>query len=42
MRRLALCLVVTALIVVGCRNKSVEQGNAALAALQSPNPDEKY
>jgi hypothetical protein len=42
MKRLAFCLIVTALIIVGCRNKSAEQGNAALAALQSPNPDEEY
>jgi len=42
MKRLAFCLIVTALVIVGCRNKSGEQGNAALAALKSPNPDEKY
>ena len=42
MKKLAFCLIVTGLVIVGCRNRSGEQGNAALAALKSPNPDEKY
>ena len=42
MKRLAFCLIVTALVLGGCRNKSAEQGNSALAALKSSNPDEKY
>ena len=42
MKRLASCLIVTALVIAGCQNKSAEQGNAPLAALKSPNPNEKY
>jgi hypothetical protein len=42
MKRLAFCLIVTALVLGGCQSKSAEQGNAALAGLKSPNPDEKY
>jgi hypothetical protein len=42
MKRLAFFLIVMAIVIIGCQNKSVEQENAALAALKSPNPDEKY
>jgi uncharacterized lipoprotein YajG len=42
MKRLAICLIVAALLIAGCQNKPDMQGSAALAALKSPNPDEKY
>ncbi len=42
MKRFGFYLFVTALFIVGCRNKSAQQESAALAALKSPSRAEQY
>jgi len=42
MKRVALCLIVSAFIVTACHNNNTDQTHDALAALESNSPSQQY